>query len=325
MNAARLDEWGALLRWLMRGGAYGFYWRSEGRASVWWEVGNPAPIPTTPANWYFGVHPCATIPTHNAKGEPARPEHVRSQIAVIAAINCLFADIDAKQHGGKSPALSHVNRLTPAPTAVIDSGGGYHLYWLLRDPVTITNDNRERLASVQSRWVDFVGSDPGAKDLARVLRLPGTQNRKPTYGPDFPEVRLLRVFWDKVYRLTDLTHLLPPVARKTAASEAIRRLTETKRSDPPTDDGKLLDLARNARNGAKFAALYDRGDTSGYNSQSEADAALCAILAFWTGGDLSRIDALFRLSALFRPDKWDSVRVKGKTYGAATIERAATL
>jgi hypothetical protein len=210
---------------------------------------------------------------------------------------------------------------------VVDSGGGYHLYWLLRDPVIIADEHkREYLQSVQARWVDFVGSDPGAKDLARVLRLPGTHNRKPSYGPDFPEVRFLRVFWDKVYRLVDLTHLLPPDTRPTTAARVVQRLkNNAPRPEIPQDDAKLLELARNARNGAKFARLFDRGDIGGYASQSEADAALCAILAFWTGGDVSRIDALFRLSALFRPDKWDSIHVKGKTYGAATIERTMAL
>ena len=87
------------------------------------------------------------------------------------------------------------------------------------------------------------------------------------------------------------------------------------------DDVALLARASNARNGPKFSALW-RGDFSGYPSQSEADLALCSILAFWTGGDSDRVDQLFRQSALYRP-KWDERhRGDGRTYGQATVEKA---
>src|SRR5262249_52334796 len=60
--------------------------------------------------------------------------------------------------------------------------------------------------------------------------------------------------------------------------------------------------ASRARNGAKFHALWT-GDTSGYKSQSEADLALCNLLAFYCGPDPDRIDSLFCQSGLFR-SKW---------------------
>ena len=53
----------------------------------------------------------------------------------------------------------------------------------------------------------------------------------------------------------------------------------------------------------KFSALYDRGDISGYHSHSEADAALCTMLANRVGDNAAEIDRLFRASALYR-DKW---------------------
>jgi primase-polymerase (primpol)-like protein len=76
---------------------------------------------------------------------------------------------------------------------------------------------------------------------------------------------------------------------------------------PPTkplsvSDDALLAKARNAANGEKFQALWN-GDTSGYDSHSEADQALCTLLAFWTGGDPQRIERLFARSGLVRA-KW---------------------
>jgi len=87
------------------------------------------------------------------------------------------------------------------------------------------------------------------------------------------------------------------------------------------DDAALLDKARNAKNGAEFAALWS-GDTSGHGGDdSAADLALCSLLAFWTGNDADRIDRLFRQSGLMRP-KWDSKRGEAGTYGQMTIEKA---
>jgi len=50
--------------------------------------------------------------------------------------------------------------------------------------------------------------------------------------------------------------------------------------------------------------------------------ALCCLLAFWTGGDRTQMDHLFRQSGLHR-EKWDEVHyADGSTYGEKTIERA---
>jgi hypothetical protein len=72
------------------------------------------------------------------------------------------------------------------------------------------------------------------------------------------------------------------------------------------DDNDLLDRIRGSQGqGDLFRRLYDRGDTNGYaasngreGKSSEADLALCNILAFWAGNDPDRIDRLFRRSAL---------------------------
>jgi putative DNA primase/helicase len=69
------------------------------------------------------------------------------------------------------------------------------------------------------------------------------------------------------------------------------------------DDRKLLNMAASARNGYKFSRLW-RGDISDYGGdESRADIALLSMLLFWTNGDISRADALFRQSGLCR-DKW---------------------
>ena len=88
------------------------------------------------------------------------------------------------------------------------------------------------------------------------------------------------------------------------------------------EDSELLEKAKNAENGKEFSRLW-RGDTSAHQGDhSRADLALCAKLAFWTGGDKQRIDSLFRQSGLMR-DKWDEQR-GSQTYGELTVDKAVS-
>lgn len=95
---------------------------------------------------------------------------------------------------------------------------------------------------------------------------------------------------------------------------------------PRLADDELVERAATAANGAKFRQLWS-GDTTGYGGsgnegRSEADLALCSMLAFWTGPDEERVDALFRRSGLMRP-KWDERHYgDGRTYGRGTIGKA---
>jgi putative DNA primase/helicase len=84
-----------------------------------------------------------------------------------------------------------------------------------------------------------------------------------------------------------------------------------------TDD-EIIRRASEARNGDKFRRLWN-GDILGYSSHSEADLALCSLLAFWTRGDAERIDRLFRQSGLFR-EKWED----RADYRKETINKAIT-
>jgi primase-polymerase (primpol)-like protein len=79
-------------------------------------------------------------------------------------------------------------------------------------------------------------------------------------------------------------------------------------------DSEILEKMFLARNGAMVQRLW-AGDTSGYVSHSEADLALCSHLAFWTGGDASRIDSLFRQSGLYREEKWNRQDYRERTIG----------
>ena len=82
-------------------------------------------------------------------------------------------------------------------------------------------------------------------------------------------------------------------------------------------DNELWEKMFSSQHGREIRALYF-GDISGYdNDHSRADLALCNHLAYWTNGDMWRMDTMFRQSGLMR-GKWDE-RHGGQTYGAMTL------
>lgn len=66
----------------------------------------------------------------------------------------------------------------------------------------------------------------------------------------------------------------------------------------------------------KAGGLWN-GHWAAGKSQSEADLALCAKIAFWTGANIDMIDRLFSLSVLGQRPKWER-----KDYSSRTITLA---
>lgn len=227
-----------LLSHLTRGGQYAYWWVSEGKETTWWPVARPAPMPTGKVNVYFGVHPVATIPQHTyltgertGQVKPAR--EVRPKLGDVSAVNCIFAEFDGKDfEDGKAGALSHIVDLVPPASCLIDSGGGYHAYWLLAQPVELNDEaTRQHVRDLQTNWVEYVEADRGAKDLSRVLRVPGTRNYKDKYAPDFPEVTFVW-YEDTLYTLDELAGYIPakPLIEDTPVVAPVRELSDAQRA-----------------------------------------------------------------------------------------------
>jgi len=107
-----------------------------------------------------------------------------------------------------------------------------------------------------------------------------------------------------------------------ALYQRITASKQTKIEDVAEKD--IITKAFEAENGEKFKRLWE-GNYTGYQSKSEADLALCEMLAFWVNNDAQQIDRLFRKSGLYR-EKWDEKHyANGTTYGEVTIKKAIVL
>jgi len=140
---------------------------------------------------YFGVNP--------------RPLNKNKKQADIKNITCLWVDLDAKDFGGKKEdALQAISDFTPRPNIIVDSGNGYHCYWLLKDPITDINDEmRFQFKQVLSGVIKQLNADSHAINLDRVMRLPGTFNIK---KEEPLECKIVSIHKDKKYSLNDFTH-----------------------------------------------------------------------------------------------------------------------
>jgi hypothetical protein len=91
------------------------------------------------------------------------------------------------------------------------------------------------------------------------------------------------------------TYIKPPKKQAKSKKTAVPRGTSC------LSDDELIKMA--TKKDETFEPLWQGVWVGKYNSQSEADMALCGKLAWWGNCDVSQIDRLFRQSGLMR-DKW---------------------
>lgn len=268
---------------LHRGGSFAYFHALPDRRSWWYEVGRPlAPPEECVSNWYFGVHPVTQIPPTNAHGEVREPAFVRAQKRYIAAVNCLYGEFDVKAYGSKRAILDHIeNAAWPYPSVVVDSGGGIHGYWLLKEPWLMESDDTSQAAElVQRLWVqEVVGADASVHDLVRILRIPGTLNFK--YDPP-RAVRFLSCDLARQYTLPALAAHLPAVHEPTPRGPRLpQRATSIEEFNAATDIGQLLERYGYRRRGTRRMVSPDSG--SGRDGVTIDDATNRAFVH--TGGD----------------------------------------
>lgn len=129
------------------------------------------------------------------------------------------------------------------------------------------------------------------------------------------------IYNPKYSEIVNCTELIKPLHKKYLHTET-KNEQYIRATNTDISDTELIKQARASKNGMLFDMLYGGYWEGLYSSQSEADLALCNMLAFWTGCNKCVMDRMFRASGLMR-SKWNE-RHGAKTYGAMTIDKAIT-
>lgn len=166
------------------GGAYK-HWTFDSIA----DAADQAEKATAFADVYFNIH------TLREKQVPHLTEPGKTQVRVqrnMRSAKCFFFDIDIGDHvdkyGTREEALTGLNTFIlatglPRPM-IVSSGGGFHIYWRLVDPMD-TDDWRDSAARLRQLAIHygFKVDRSRTTDSSSVLRVAGTFNRK---NPNHP-------------------------------------------------------------------------------------------------------------------------------------------
>lgn len=191
----------------------------------------------------------------------------------VAAVTGLFVDVDLASPlahkaaaNGKAlpPDMTAVSALLAAvgfePTLIVDSGYGVHAYYLLDKPEVLPEGNRgaqdyERMCLALQQRVIVAGAAMGyhvdqTADVTRVLRVPGTFNRK---DPTNPKPVTVLVDDGPSYGYTDLrVRLLLPATAPNAVVAQVQGLPAPAATErPPVSGTDLLASLNRLKDPAK--------------------------------------------------------------------------
>lgn len=97
-----------------------------------------------------------------------------------------------------------INSFPLPPTAIVRSGGGLQGWWMLHEPIPADTAAQALLNAWGATWAEHARRRgwhvDNVFDMARIMRLPGTQNRKQA---DAPVEVTAKAIWDRRYNVED--------------------------------------------------------------------------------------------------------------------------
>jgi len=100
--------------------------------------------------------------------------------SATSRLPAMFVDFDFKDHAlGQAEVDSKIDGLDLKPTAVVESGHGYHCYWRIRNkPVFKEEKDRELAKGTLKGFCEHVGGDMASSNVTSCPRVPGSGNHK---------------------------------------------------------------------------------------------------------------------------------------------------
>jgi len=171
----------------------------------------------------------------------------------------LWVDIDcAAQDIAGDDALSMLQFLPFPPSIIVNSGGGFHAYWMLEELADVSEGSPVRAVIVTAlrQLVHILAGDIKCADIARIMRLPGTYNSKDKTKALYDGQDALCEIVEDTGRVYDLETLVEWLSEQRAVLHGIAPAPLPVREDDP------------------FVA-YARA--AGYEPAIDIDAALAAM------------------------------------------------
>ena len=251
---------------------------------------------------YFGVTASDTAFTEpemwiDREGKQ-RKRYPRRKETNVHYITALWADLD---HTTLEAASERLTSWQYTPSIIVQSGGGIHAYWLLDSAYPVDADNRSTVKRLlQGIAVAHAqqGADKAVKDLARVMRLPGTVNTKPERNGARCEVVTVTGELHNIHDLYRQFRLYMP----TEVLQSKREIITTQRAAclPPKVQAYLNNPpAQGERNRRLFSAA--RACVDALYSQAECDTLLRATAAL-SGLDSHEIDLVLNSAYRYAPE-----------------------
>lgn len=173
----------------------------------------------------------------------------------LLALPAVFVDLDDTT----SDALARLRDMRPAPSCITFTGGGYHAYWWLDEPMSDMGLARQILRALQR----ISGGD--ALSVVNSLRLIGSRNSKP--GRDNALCRIVEMH-DSYHKIEAFAPLLPRPTIKPKIAPSRRRVTS------------------NTINPAVLQAVSDQLISMGYVQQGDWLSGPCLYPAHHQHGDI---------------------------------------
>ncbi len=261
----------------------------------------------------------------------------RGSASDVGVITALWIELDVaggtheassrRYFKDKVEALAFLQGLPLRPSVVIDSGGGVHAHWLLREPFLIEEETERELAAGLVRgWQAFVRRQTvyeidSTFDLARILRPPGTFNRKDG------RVHPTSVLWqsDARYNPDDFADWIE-IGEMASPQRVPQGMALKPGAEPPAM--KFLALYQND---TRFKAHWEEKPVNPKDNSASAHCLALATIAFragWTDQELVDLLAAFLAKASGTPHKtrplgWYTLTIaKAKNGHVAAAERS---
>ena len=262
---------------------------------------------------YFGVNPRI--------GKAGSKENIHW-------LTAFHAEIDYGKDGHKKPseydtydeALMAINNFEIKPTYIAHSGGGFHCYWVLKEPIKVFEIGLDSLENVNRNLTASLGGDTGTHNINRILRVPGTYNFK--LSNNTREVTVIVDSGPK-YDLEVFRPLMNFEKKKKLPDNCEVQKKDINKEQHQNWDNKISSLPVSD----KIKYLIIGGKDENYPSRSEADQAVITALVNkgFSELDIKAIFQNYRIGEKYRehssPDEYLKHNIeKAKEFSNLTEE-----